>query len=210
MYVGARTHLFERGILKAHRMQRLFIQVLACSFNLSFERESFMPTSTVSTSSFGLMLRPAIAAAALMACSLAAQAADPLAPVVAPINSAVTGAKTIANGKVTTNGQVNAAADANVDGNANANAAIDAKSDMSASSNGKAISDGWITTKVKSEIVANSATKGLKVHVTTKGGIVALKGKLPSQEAVDTVKSLAVNVKGVQSVDTSALVVAGS
>lgn len=164
-----------------------------------------MPTSTVSTSSLGL-LRPAIAAAALMACALAAQAADPLAPVTAPVTNAVTGAAVNVNGKTAVSGQVDAAADTNVD--ANATASADAKNDMSANS-GKAVSDSWITTKVKSEIVANSATKGLKVQVTTKGGVVALKGKWPSQEAVDTVKSLAVNVKGVQSVDTSALVVAG-
>lgn len=159
-----------------------------------------MPTSTGSTSSFGL-LRPAVAAAALMVCSLAAQAADPLAPVVAPVTNAATGAAANVNGKTAVNAQTNAAADTTVDANASA--------DMSANNSGKPVSDTWITTKVKSEIVANSATKGLKVHVTTKGGVVALKGKLPSQEAVDTVKSLAVNVKGVQSVDASGLVIAG-
>lgn len=172
-----------------------------------------MPTSTTSRSSFGL-LRPAVAAAALMACALAAQAADPLAPATDTVNNAVTGAKTIANGKTTANGQVNAATGTNVDINgdtsANANASADTKADVNASKDGKAVSDSWITTKVKSELVANSATKGLKVHVTTKGGVVALKGKLPSQEAIDSVKSLAVNVKGVQSVDASGLVVAGS
>lgn len=165
-----------------------------------------MPASTVSPSSFGL-LRPAIAAAALMACSLAAQAADPVTSVVAPVTNAVTGVAATVNGKTTVNGRINAAADTNV--NANANVSADAKADMNASNNGKAVSDAWITTKVKSEIVTNSVTKDLKVQVTTKGGVVALKGKLPTQEALDTVKSLAVNVKGVQSVDTSALMVTG-
>jgi hypothetical protein len=173
-------------------------------FQPFFERESFMPASTVSPSSVGL-LRPAIAAAALMACSLAAQAADPVTSVVAPVTNAVTGVAASVNGKTTVNGRVNTAADTNV----NANVSADAKADMNASNNGKAVSDAWITTKVKSEIVTNSVTKDLKVQVTTKGGVVALKGKLPTQEALDTVKSLAVNVKGVQSVDTSALVVTG-
>lgn len=71
----------------------------------------------------------------------------------------------------------------------------------------KSVSDSWITAKVKSEILANSASKGLKVNVTTKGGVVALKGKLPTQDAADLVKTIAQNVKGVQSVDTSGLTV---
>jgi hyperosmotically inducible protein len=75
---------------------------------------------------------------------------------------------------------------------------------------GKAVSDAWITTKVKSEILANSASKGLKVSVTTKRGVVALKGKLPTQDAADLVKNIALNVKGVQSVDASGLTVDSS
>lgn len=71
----------------------------------------------------------------------------------------------------------------------------------------KAVSDSWITTKVKSEILANSVSKGFKVNVTTKSGVVALKGKLPTQDAVDLVKNLAQNVQGVQSVDASGLTV---
>lgn len=71
----------------------------------------------------------------------------------------------------------------------------------------KAVSDSWITTKVKSEILANSASKALKVSVTTKGGVVMLKGKLPTQDAADLVKEIAEKVKGVQSVDVSGLTV---
>ncbi|MDP2324106.1 MAG: BON domain-containing protein [Gammaproteobacteria bacterium] len=71
----------------------------------------------------------------------------------------------------------------------------------------RAVSDSWITTKVKSEILANSVTKGFKVSVTTKKGAVALKGKLPNADAVEVVKMIAEKVKGVKSVDTSGLVV---
>jgi hyperosmotically inducible protein len=71
-----------------------------------------------------------------------------------------------------------------------------------------AVSDSWITTKVKSEILANSVSKAFKVSVKTKHGAVALKGKLPSQDAIDLVKMIAEKVKGVQSVDTSGLAVA--
>ncbi len=74
----------------------------------------------------------------------------------------------------------------------------------------KAVSDSWITTKVKSEILANSVTKAFKVSVKTLHGAVKLNGKLPNQEAIDQVKQIAEKVKGVNSVDTSKLVVASS
>lgn len=69
-------------------------------------------------------------------------------------------------------------------------------------------SDSWITTKVKSEILASSVSKGFEVNVKTTHGVVALKGDLPNQDAVDHVKDIAQKVKGVKSVDTSALKVA--
>ena len=72
-----------------------------------------------------------------------------------------------------------------------------------------AVSDSWITTKVKSEILANSASKAFKVQVKTKGGAVSLTGKLPTKDAVDLVKLIAEKVKGVHSVDVSGLTVAG-
>jgi hyperosmotically inducible protein len=71
----------------------------------------------------------------------------------------------------------------------------------------RAVSDSWITTKVKSEILANSASKALKVSVKTTHGAVSLKGKLPNQDAIDLVKVIAEKVKGVKSVDVSGLVV---
>ncbi len=69
----------------------------------------------------------------------------------------------------------------------------------------RAVSDSWITTKVKSEILANSVSKAFKVGVKTKNGAVTLKGKLPTQDAVDLVKMIAEKVKGVKSVDTTGL-----
>lgn len=71
----------------------------------------------------------------------------------------------------------------------------------------RAVTDSWITTKVKSEILANSVSKAFKVRVKTKQGAVALSGKLPNQDAIDLVKTIAEKVKGVKSVDTSALVI---
>ena len=70
-------------------------------------------------------------------------------------------------------------------------------------------SDSWITTKVKSEILASSVSKGFKVSVKTTGGVVVLRGSLPNRDAVAHVKDIAAKVEGVKSVDTSALKVAG-
>lgn len=72
----------------------------------------------------------------------------------------------------------------------------------------RVVSDTWITTKVKSEILKSSLAKGFDVKVTTLHGIVTLKGTLSSADVIDQVKAIAVKVKGVQSVDTSTLVVA--
>ncbi len=69
----------------------------------------------------------------------------------------------------------------------------------------RVVTDSWITTKVKAEILANSVSKAFKVSVKTKSGAVALRGKLPSQDSIDLVKMIAEKVDGVKSVDTSGL-----
>jgi hyperosmotically inducible periplasmic protein len=66
-------------------------------------------------------------------------------------------------------------------------------------------SDSWITTKVKSEILADSVSKGFKVRVKTVNGVVMLSGVLPNDDAVAHVKDLAEKVEGVKSVKTSQL-----
>ena len=73
----------------------------------------------------------------------------------------------------------------------------------------RVVSDSWITTKVKSGILADSVSKGFDVSVVTIHGVVVLKGALSNQDAIDHVKDIAEKVKGVKSVDTSALTVAG-
>jgi len=67
------------------------------------------------------------------------------------------------------------------------------------------VSDSWITTKVKSDILANSVTKGSDVNVVTTDGVVVLKGMLSNQDAIDHVKDIAGKVKGVKGVDTTDL-----
>jgi hyperosmotically inducible protein len=67
------------------------------------------------------------------------------------------------------------------------------------------VSDTWITTKVKSAILADSVTKGFDVNVDTSKGVVVLKGHLANEDAVDHVKDIAAKIKGVKSVDTAGI-----
>lgn len=69
------------------------------------------------------------------------------------------------------------------------------------------VSDSWITTKVKSELLADSVTKGFDVKVVTTRGVVVLSGKLPNKDAIAHAKDLAEKVDGVKSVDTSGITV---
>ncbi|MHB1675980.1 MAG: BON domain-containing protein [Sulfuriferula sp.] len=73
----------------------------------------------------------------------------------------------------------------------------------------RVVSDTWITTKVKSDILANSLTKGFDVNVDTHHGVVILAGHLADQAAIDHVKHIAESVHGVKSVDVSGLTVKG-
>jgi hyperosmotically inducible periplasmic protein len=72
----------------------------------------------------------------------------------------------------------------------------------------QAMSDTWITTKVKSVLLADSEAKGLDVNVDTKDGVVTLEGELDSQAAIDHVMTLARGVEGVKRVDATGLTVA--
>ncbi|HSB95592.1 MAG TPA: BON domain-containing protein [Spongiibacteraceae bacterium] len=71
-------------------------------------------------------------------------------------------------------------------------------------------SDSWITTKVKSELLADSVSKGLDIKVETKGGVVILTGILATEDAIKHVKDIAAKVEGVKSVDISGLFVSAS
>ena len=66
-------------------------------------------------------------------------------------------------------------------------------------------SDAWITTKVKSTLIADDVGRGLKLNVTTKNGVVNLDGTVPNMDARDHVKDLASHIDGVKSVNTAEL-----
>lgn len=70
-------------------------------------------------------------------------------------------------------------------------------------------SDTWITTKVKSMLLADDISKGFDVNVDTRNGVVALSGALNNEDAIAHVRDIAADVEGVKSVDTSNLKVAG-
>lgn len=69
----------------------------------------------------------------------------------------------------------------------------------------RAVTNSWITTKVKSVLLADSLTKGLQISVTTKKHVVILKGEVGTLAARDQAIALATQIKGVEGVDSSNL-----
>ena len=69
------------------------------------------------------------------------------------------------------------------------------------------VTDTWITTKVKADLLATEATKGFDINVTTTNGVVTLSGKLDSKAEVDQAVAVARAIKGVKSVDAATLTV---
>ncbi|WP_394561066.1 BON domain-containing protein [Aquipseudomonas alcaligenes] len=71
---------------------------------------------------------------------------------------------------------------------------------------GADISDSWITTKVKSTLLYSSSVSGSAIDVTTKKGIVSLRGRVSNGAEHDQAIELAQNVRGVKSVQSKELV----
>ena len=80
-----------------------------------------------------------------------------------------------------------------------------AKADASASE--QPVTDGWITTKVKADLLVTEETKGLDINVTTTNGVVTLSGKLDNAMQVEKAVIVARSIKGVVSVDATTLTV---
>jgi len=70
------------------------------------------------------------------------------------------------------------------------------------------VNDTWITTKVKADLMATSDVPGTEISVDTVNGVVKLSGTVDSKAKHDKAVSVAKNIKGVKSVDASALTVA--
>lgn len=62
------------------------------------------------------------------------------------------------------------------------------------------IKDSYITAKVKAELVADRDTDADKIHVTTRHGIVTLRGVVKSTAEKDEAKRDAMKIDGVRAV----------
>ncbi len=67
------------------------------------------------------------------------------------------------------------------------------------------VTDSWITTKVKADLLADTATKGLDINVSTTNGVVTLSGRLDNRAQIDKAVAIARGIKGVSAVDAKTL-----
>jgi hyperosmotically inducible periplasmic protein len=74
----------------------------------------------------------------------------------------------------------------------------------------EATSDTWITTKVKTDLLATKDVSGTDVKVETKDGVVSLTGNVATQAEADRAKQVASQIKGVVRVDSQLKVGAGT
>lgn len=76
---------------------------------------------------------------------------------------------------------------------------------MAANDTKEALSDGWITTKVKSSLMLTRDVEGGEISVTTDNGIVKLSGNVESKAEKQRAVEVAQNVRGVKKVDSSGI-----
>jgi hyperosmotically inducible protein len=72
-----------------------------------------------------------------------------------------------------------------------------------AGTTGEAITDGWITTRIKADFVNEDALKGSDINVDTNDHVVTLKGTVPSAAGKTRAAEIAKSTKGVTSVVNS-------
>ncbi|AMJ58417.1 MULTISPECIES: BON domain-containing protein [Stenotrophomonas] len=70
--------------------------------------------------------------------------------------------------------------------------------------------DTWITTKVKAELLTTKDVSGMEIKVETVNGVVSLSGTVATKVEADRAIAAAKGIKGVTSVDSSQLKVAGA
>lgn len=98
-----------------------------------------------------------------------------------------------------------AASDTYTDKPATESTTLQEKTKSATKETGRIVSDSWITTKVKSVLLADSLTKGFKISVKTFNHSVILSGSVDSQDTIDHAFQLASKVEGVAMVDTTNL-----
>ncbi|AOH35528.1 BON domain-containing protein [Luteimonas sp. JM171] len=67
------------------------------------------------------------------------------------------------------------------------------------------VNDTWITTKVKSSLLADSDVAGTEVDVETINGVVHLSGYVDDQRQIDRAVEIARDIEGVTNVESSGL-----
>lgn len=70
------------------------------------------------------------------------------------------------------------------------------------------VTDSWLTAKTKIALFADDRVKGRQVSVETNNGVVALRGKVDSEEAKNAAAEVAKGIEGVKSVKNDLQVVA--
>ena len=70
---------------------------------------------------------------------------------------------------------------------------------------GDATSDTWITTKVKSSLLAEDATPGMDIEVETKNGVVSLSGTVATEAEREAAINKAMAIEGVRDVSADGL-----
>ena len=90
-------------------------------------------------------------------------------------------------------------------GAASANDDKPAKKPAAEAASAQPVDDTWITTKVKSSLLADTAVAGTKIDVDTVNGVVYLTGTASTQAQADQAKKVAAGIQGVTKVDTSKL-----
>ena len=82
------------------------------------------------------------------------------------------------------------------------------KAETAAKTTEDALSDAWITSKVKASLLYSRSLDGLTINVETRTGMVSLSGAVDSSEAKAVALELARNIRGVRGVDADLLKVA--
>ncbi|MGB3835730.1 BON domain-containing protein [Castellaniella sp.] len=74
----------------------------------------------------------------------------------------------------------------------------------------EAVSDAWITTKIKTQLATTKDLSSTDISVETNNGVATLTGTVPSEIEIKKAEAVASSTKGVQKVDISGLKVKAS
>lgn len=80
-----------------------------------------------------------------------------------------------------------------------------ASAEQNANEAGEAMSDTWITTKVKSALLVGDSTSGTDIKVETSNGVVALSGTVATEAEREVAIDKAKGIEGVKSVAADGL-----